>query len=169
MNLNPGPVQTQVLVRWIINSDVPRALELCNSWITPAMTERNLRALLRVRSYIGLVAELADGSQKVVGYLIYDLDTMQILSMAVDPQYQLQGIGRQMLDNVKIKLTANRPSLWAVLTGKTMDARPFLERNRFIVTEGKNILLAEYTFSGLGLHEEPEIVDMGGHPVIDET
>jgi ribosomal-protein-alanine N-acetyltransferase len=72
-----------------------------------AWTEEDFMCALTKRNCIGLCAEL---SERVVGYVIYELrkDRIDIVNLAVAPEFQRTGIGSDIVAKLRFKLDAQR-------------------------------------------------------------
>lgn len=101
--------RTWIHVRWLIPRDVPEVMEI-DRRAFPARhrwTEPELLMALRQRNCIGMVAEHGD---MVVGFMVYELQKQRIdlLKLAVHPEFQRQHVGRQLMRKLQGKLSAGR-------------------------------------------------------------
>lgn len=94
-------------IRWMIRKDLPTVLNIEERCFEYPWGEEDFIKTLRQRTIIGMVAERGD---QVVGFMIYELHKFRIhvLSMAVDPDYSRQGIGRIMVEKLISKLSYQR-------------------------------------------------------------
>jgi len=92
-------------VRWMIRADMPSVLDIeCRSFDYP-WDEKQFIDSLRTRNCIGMVCEDLS-SEKVVGYMVYELLKTQIhlLNFAVDFDHRREGVGCSMVVKLKNKL-----------------------------------------------------------------
>lgn len=94
-------------VRWMIRRDMVRVMEIENESFDYPWDEEAFHRVLRQRTCIGMVAEAGD---KVVGYMIYEMHRHRIhlLNFAVCPFHRRAGIGRQLMERLKSKLSWGR-------------------------------------------------------------
>ena len=85
---------------------MPEVIRISQATNHPWSEEQFLRNL-RQRNCIGMVAECGE---EMVGYMLYELGKrhLEILNFAVSPKWQSQGIGYQMLERLKSKLSSHR-------------------------------------------------------------
>jgi len=114
-------------VRWMIRRDLPAVLEMeAIEYGEDATTEAEFLQLLSSRSCIAVVAEVAD---RVVGYAVYELErgALVMIAFLVHPNFRRQGVGRQILDHIRRKLSAQRrASLWVHVRERNLGAQLFL-------------------------------------------
>jgi ribosomal-protein-alanine N-acetyltransferase len=108
--MNPGRTQKDQLrvhIRWMIRRDMPEVLQAEQESFDFAWTEEDFLRCLRQRNCIGMVAEC---SEKVIGFMIYELhkNKLHILNFAVAPSHRRIGIGRQMIGKLIGKLSSHR-------------------------------------------------------------
>ena len=117
-------------VRWMIRKDMPTVLSIEERCFGYPWREDDFIHCLRQRNCIGMVAERGD---QVVGFMIYELHKFRlyVLSMAVDPDYSRQGIGRIMVEKLISKLSYQR-------------------RNRIILEVRETNLPAQLFFKSMG-------------------
>jgi ribosomal-protein-alanine N-acetyltransferase len=99
--------QARVHIRWMIRRDMPEVLQTEQTSFEFAWTEEDFLRCLRQRNCIGMVAEQ---SEKVVGFMIYELhkSKLHILNFAVHPGFRRNGIGKQMVAKLISKLSSHR-------------------------------------------------------------
>src|SRR5207237_2499735 len=97
----------RVHIRWMIRRDMPEVLRTEQESFEYAWTEEDFLRCLRQRNCIGMVAEQ---SEKVVGFMIYELHKtkLHILNVAVHPGQRRNGIGAQMVAKLVSKLSSHR-------------------------------------------------------------
>ena len=99
--------QVRVHIRWMIRRDMPEVLHTEQESFEFAWTEEDFLRCLRQRNCIGMVAER---SEKVVGFMIYELHKakLHILNFAVHPSCRRAGVGAQMVAKLISKLSSHR-------------------------------------------------------------
>lgn len=97
-------------IRWMIRRDIPEVFEIELHAAESPWSENHFVATLWRRDLMGMVAD--DGCQ-VVGFVVYVLHEthLQLLNVAVHPELQRQGIGRQIVEHIKGKPSVVRRSL----------------------------------------------------------
>lgn len=129
-----------VHVRWMIRRDLAEVLQIENAlFCDQSWTEEDFVRVLRLRYCIGMVAETkpTKGSSKsgdVIGYMIYELHRkrLHLLNFAVDPGYQRRGVGRQMMEKLKAKLSnRRRQRIMAEVRETNVDAQLFFRAMKF--------------------------------------
>lgn len=90
-------------VRWMIPRDLPEALQIEHDSFVEPWTEANWREHLRLRDYIGMVAER---DERVLGIMIYRLEKRRItlVRLAVDAGLRKQGVGRALIGKLMGKV-----------------------------------------------------------------
>lgn len=104
----PSTPKLAAHIRWMIRRDMAEVLaieEACFDWY--AWREDDFVRALRQRNVIAMVA---DKEERVVGFMVYELhkNRLHVLDFAVHPGCQRLGVGRQMIDKLKWKLTEQR-------------------------------------------------------------
>jgi ribosomal-protein-alanine N-acetyltransferase len=99
--------QLKIHIRWMIRRDMPEVLRSERESFDFSWTEDDFLRCLRQRNCIGMVAE---SSERVVGFMIYELHKhkLHILNFAVAPDFRRFGIGSQMLGKLIAKLSSHR-------------------------------------------------------------
>ena len=107
-----GSDQTQrdklhVQIRWLIRRDMPEVLNIEKGCFRNIWTENDFLNCLRQRNCIGMVAE---HNHEIVGFMIYELNKsrLKVLNFAVDPRFQRQSVGSQMVSRLVDKLSQQR-------------------------------------------------------------
>ena len=100
-------VQVRVHIRWMIRRDMPEVLAIEHASYEFPWCEEEFLRVLRQRNCIGMVAE---AGERVVGFMIYELHKtrLQVLNLAVAPEYRRLGVGRQMVAKLVGKLSNHR-------------------------------------------------------------
>ena len=96
-------------IRWGIRRDMPEVLAIESEVFAYAWSEDDFIRCLRQRNCIQMVAER---NESVVGFVVYELHKtrLHILNLAVDPTYQRQRVGAQLVNKLLLKLAPQRRS-----------------------------------------------------------
>ncbi|WP_169979618.1 ribosomal protein S18-alanine N-acetyltransferase [Tautonia rosea] len=99
--------QVRVHIRWMIRRDMPEVLAIEHASYEFPWCEEEFLRVLRQRNCIGMVAECGE---RVVGFMIYELhkSRLQVLNLAVAPEFRRMGVGRQMVAKLVGKLSSHR-------------------------------------------------------------
>jgi [ribosomal protein S18]-alanine N-acetyltransferase len=91
--------------RWMIRRDLDEVLAIEAEAFEFPWTELDFIRMLRQRTCIGQVAEYRN---RVIGYMVYDLELhkIKLLNFAVAREFQRTGVGRQMAQRLIAKLSA---------------------------------------------------------------
>ena len=105
--LNTTPLLTPTTVRWLIRCDLAEVVAIESATYKDPWTESDFLKVLKIRNVIGMVAERGD---KIVGYMIYELNKnhIRLLNLAVLPILKNTGVGGSLLDKLKSKLDPKR-------------------------------------------------------------
>lgn len=97
----------RVHIRWMIRRDMHEVLDIESESFEFPWSEEDFINCLRQRNCIGMVADHAD---KVVGFMIYELHKtrLHVLNFAVAPDVRRRGVGAQMLNKLRGKLSEQR-------------------------------------------------------------
>lgn len=98
---------TRTHIRWLVRRDLDEVMRIeRTSFEFPWKNDDFIRCL-RQRNCIGMVAEKDD---RVVAFMIYELckSRIHVLNFAIDEAVRRSGVGRQMVDKLKAKLSAQR-------------------------------------------------------------
>lgn len=99
----------RVYIRWMIRRDMVEVLDLEQRSFEYAWTEEDFLRCLRQRNCIGMVAEQ---KEKILGFMVYELHkrALHVLNLAVHPENRRRGVGTQMVERLKSKLSTHRRS-----------------------------------------------------------
>lgn len=99
---------TDLHVRWMVREDMDAVLDIEQRSFDYPWSEDDFIRVLRDRKTIGMVA--IGEKEQVVGYFVYELykTKMHVLNLAVDFSFRRRGVGRQMIDKLKSKLSPDR-------------------------------------------------------------
>lgn len=120
-------------IRWLIRRDMTEVLMIERMSFDRPWEENDFIRSLRQRNCIGMVAEGAD--ERVAGFFIYELhkERLHILNFAVHEQYRLKGVGRQMVDKLKSKLSrSTRNRILVEVRESNLDAQLFFKSQGFV-------------------------------------
>lgn len=100
-------LKVNVHIRWMIRRDMSEVLEIEKNSFEFPWSEEDFIRCLRQRNCIGMVAEHED---RVVGFMIYELhrNQLHVVNFAVRPDVRRRGIGTQMVEKLKGKLSQQR-------------------------------------------------------------
>lgn len=121
-------------IRWLTEMDLPDVLEIERGSFDDPWTEEEFRKVLRLRNYVGMVA-VTESLGIVVGYMVYGLKPggLELASLAVNPNFRREGIGRQMIAKLVGKLSPRvRKSIDLVVMETNMGAVKFFSQVGFI-------------------------------------
>lgn len=96
-----------VHISWMVRRDMAEVLQIERAVFAYPWSEEDFIRSLRVRNSIGMVAKCGD---EVVGFMIYELHShaLNIMNIAVHPEYQRRSVGTHMINKLKGKLSPNR-------------------------------------------------------------
>lgn len=99
--------ECRVHIRWAIRRDMAEICAIEDASFEFPWLEEDFIRCLRQTNGIGMVAE---HGERVVGFMIYELHKtrLHILNFAVAPEFRRRGVGRQMVDKLKGKLSHQR-------------------------------------------------------------
>jgi ribosomal-protein-alanine N-acetyltransferase len=120
--------------RWMIRRDLEPVLEIEGLCFQYPWVEGDFTRFLRQRNGIGMVAE--DG-ERVIGYCLYELESswLHLVNIAVLPAYQGKGVGSQMIEKLKGKLsTTRRRRITCAVREHNLDAQLFFKACGFRAT-----------------------------------
>lgn len=135
--MQTGRVQTEVApvhIRWMIRRDMTEVLLTEQDSFAQPWTEEDFLHCLRQRNCIGMVAER---SEKVVGYVIYELHKtkLHILNLAVHPTARRQKIGQSMISKLLGKLSSHRRAkITLEIRESNLPAQVFFRTQGFFAT-----------------------------------
>jgi ribosomal-protein-alanine N-acetyltransferase len=134
-----------VHIRWMIRRDMPEVLQAEQQSFEYAWTEDEFLRCLRQRNCIGMIAEC---SERVVGYMIYELhkQKLHIMNFAVLPEFRRRGIGSMMISKLYGKLSNHRRTKITLAVRETnLAAQLFFRHQGFKATR---VVKGYYSDSG---------------------
>lgn len=160
-----------VHVRWMIRRDMPDVLRIEQQAFEFPWYEDDFVRCLRQRNCIGMVAE---ASERVVGFMVYELHKhrLHILNFAVDERLQRRGVGSQMAKKLVGKLSHDRRSrivleiretnLPAQLFFRTLGFRATTVLRQFYEDTPEDAYLMQYRYSAAAAAEAPVPTRLAG-------
>ena len=120
----------RVLVRWLVERDMPEVLACEGQSFEFPWSEQDFIQALRRRNCIGMAAEYQD---RVVGFMVYELHKthLHVLGLAVDHTFRHRGIGGQMVAKLVSKLSSIRRRLVLEVRETNLPALLFFKRCGF--------------------------------------
>jgi len=102
-------LKVKPLIRFMLKRDLPDVLDIERKSFEYPWTEKDFISALRTRNCIGMTAEY---HEIVVSYMLYEIykDHLIVVNLAVLPEACRKGIGRAMLNKLKVKLQPDRRS-----------------------------------------------------------
>ena len=100
-----------VHIRWMQRRDWPEVLDIDKDGFDWTWVEEDVICCLRKKNCIGMAAE---HEEEMAGFMVYELHKhrIQLLRLAVTPDYRRRGVGTQMVAKLKGKLsTQHRMSI----------------------------------------------------------
>ncbi len=99
--------EVRVHVRWMVRRDFPEVMAIEQACFEFPWDEKDFETCLRQRNCIGMVAE---HEGRVVGFMIYEIpkNRIHLLNIATAPEFQHQGVARQMVQKLIGKLASQR-------------------------------------------------------------
>lgn len=114
-------------IRWLIRRDMREVLDIENQSFEHRWTEQDFLTYLRERNCIGMVAER---NNMIVGYCVYLLfpNALEIINLAISPVLRREGIGSQLIDRMKDKLSQHkRHFIYAAVRETNIEAQMFFK------------------------------------------
>lgn len=163
-----------VHIRWMIRRDLPDALGIEDACFarTAKWTEDDFLRVLRQRNAIAVVAEV---DEQVVGFAAYELrkTRMVLLRMAVAPLWQNHGVGFQVVETLKSKLSSHRRRRLEVCVRETnLQAQLFFRRQSFLAVSsirghfddtGEDAIVMRFLLGGGGIEMLDSAEQIGHH------
>lgn len=128
-----GPMQFHI--RWMIRRDMAEVLEIENRSFEHPWEEDDFIRCLRQRNCIGMVAE---NGERVAGFMIYALHrtSLELLSIAVHPNFRRNGAGRAMIGKLVNKLSQQRRNRITLVVRETnLSGQLFFRDTGFLATQ----------------------------------
>ena len=120
-------------IRWLIRRDLDRVLAIERASFAAPWNIGDFYAVLKSRTTIGVVAE---SSGLVVGYAVYDMrpDRIELINLAVAPDYRLRWIGKQLVRRLIDRLRGRRNLIRARVSERNLGAQLFFRDQGFVAT-----------------------------------
>ena len=122
-------------IRWLIRRDLDRVLAIERASFAAPWNIGDFYAVLKHRTVAGIVAEAAM-SGLVVGYAVFDLrpDRIELINLAVAPDYRLRWIGKQLVRRLSDRLRGRRNLIRARVSERNLGAQLFFRDQGFVAT-----------------------------------
>lgn len=113
-------------IHWMYDENFTEVLAIEKSSFSYPWSEEDFRNELAQPGIVPMVAEVGG---EVVAYLIYELleDSLNIVSMAVDAEFQRCGIGREMVSRITSRLNKKRKFVSAIVSERMLEAQLFFK------------------------------------------
>ncbi len=108
--------------RWMIKADLVRVFETERLSFAAPWTEPDVCACLRDSKIVGMIAEYThDDVSVTIGHFVFRLhpQRLELLRLAVHPEWRRGGVGRQMVEKLTSKLSDNRRKWLTVMVPET--------------------------------------------------
>jgi ribosomal-protein-alanine N-acetyltransferase len=122
----------RVHIRWMIRRDMAEVLLIESAQNDPPWNDEEILTCLRHKNVIGMVGEIND---KVLAYMIYELykDRLDVVRLAVHPEFLRRGVGSQMIDKLFGKLSSHRRTrIRMAVNERHLGAQLFLKARGFM-------------------------------------
>lgn len=126
--------QTKVHIRWMIRKDMDDVLRIEHQCFSLPWNEGDFILSLRQRNCIGMVASDPNDNMEVWGYMVYELHKtrLNLLNLAVAPEFHRQGVGRQLVGKLTGKLSTQRRTRIDTMVRETnLGAQLFFKEMQF--------------------------------------
>jgi [ribosomal protein S18]-alanine N-acetyltransferase len=127
----------QTEIRYATYKELPSIVSLEETCFEFPWSEHDFIHYLRSHATLSLVVEL---DNEVIGYVVYSVegDKMEILNLAVDPNFRRNGIGSEILATLREQADlTNRNKIVGYVRESNLAAQLFLRSSGFIATEIK--------------------------------
>ncbi len=104
-------VKNDLHIRWMIRRDMAEVLEIEQLSFQFPWSEEDFIRVLRCRNSIGMVYDTSGpGEREVLAFVIYELEktVLRILDIAVHPSCRRRGVGAEIIQKMKRKLSRQR-------------------------------------------------------------
>lgn len=131
MKIATNPIR----IRWLIRRDLDRVLQIERASFAAPWNIGDFYAVLKHRTVTGIAAE-AESSGLVVGYAVYDMrpDRIELINLAVAPDYRLRWIGKQLVRWLIDRLQGRRNLIRARVSERNLGAQLFFRYQGFVAT-----------------------------------
>ncbi len=123
-------------IRWMIRRDLPKVLEIEHHSYEFPWSEKQFLAALRRSRCVGIVVEGEAG--EIIGFALYELHrhSLEIIDLAIHPNYRRRGIGTELVDYLKQKMVRQgRERINVFVSEDSLPAQLFLKRAGLRATE----------------------------------
>lgn len=124
----------KVKIRFPKKDDLPKLISIESQFEYP-WSEQDFRKVLQNNHCIGLIAEY---KREVVGYLIFEVfhDRLHILNLAIDKNFQRQGVATTLLNDVKRRVGEQKGKnrIFTEVRESNLPGQKFFSKAGFICT-----------------------------------
>jgi len=127
-------------VRWCLNSDIDRMLEIEKLSFACPWDRQDFINCLAKKDHNGVVVEQTR-TKKVVGYMMFQMcdEKFKIVNIAIDPQYRLQGHGKNLIYYLQKRLNDesafSKKKIEHIASDRNLDFHLFSKRVGFKATK----------------------------------
>jgi ribosomal-protein-alanine N-acetyltransferase len=117
------------MIHWLTKQELPTVLEIERLSFDNPWVEQDFRSCLQHSFCLTM-----ESAGEVVGFVVYELNkkNFTILNLAVHPDHRRQGVGANLIDHLKVKLTKYcRKSLSLLLRESSSPAQKFFASQAF--------------------------------------
>lgn len=118
-------------VRWMIKRDIEDILKIENHCFAYPWNIKDFSKILSKSECVGHVVEQ---KEKIIGYYVDAVakSKLEILNLAVHPDFRRMGVGTLMVDNIKSRLSRLRFKYVSCnIREYNLDAQLFFKKNKF--------------------------------------
>lgn len=132
----------------MIRRDLPQVLDIERRSFDTPWDEQDFENALRCQTIIARVVECGRHGDDVGGFILYELQKgqVEIINIAVDPRYRLQGVGSLLVQDRKDKATRGRRKIILAIRERNLAGQLFFRANGFRAVS----LLREFYQDGSG-------------------
>jgi ribosomal protein S18 acetylase RimI-like enzyme len=134
MQIKHAKARLDVHVRWMIAHDVPACIAIHNATFRTQWTEDALKE--SIKSHTSIFGLIAERGPKVVGAIVVEIrhKSYHVVTLSVDKDRRAYGIGAQLIDKLKAKLSGKRTKLSADVPESNLGALLFFQAQGFIAS-----------------------------------
>lgn len=113
-------------IHWMYETDYEQVLKIEESVFSYPWSEEDFRNEIAQRNTIPMVADVRG---RVVGYMIYELNdnSVVIVTIAVDEEFQRCGVGRQLVGHLTKRLNKKWKAVSVIVHERLLEAQLFFK------------------------------------------